>query len=45
MKDNWNKDNDIDEESFLDTSALFCNVSEKCYKNKNTSVELLIFYP
>jgi hypothetical protein len=38
MKDNWNKDNDIDEESFLDTSALFCNVSEKCYKNKNTSV-------
>jgi hypothetical protein len=38
MKDNWNKDNDIDEESFLDTSTLFCNVSEKCYKNKNTSV-------
>jgi len=38
MKGNWIKDNDIDEESFLDTSSLFCNISSKCYKNKSNSV-------
>ena len=38
MKGNWVKDSDIDEESFLDTSSLFCNVTEGCYKNKNNSV-------
>jgi len=38
MKGNWVKDSDIDEESFLDTSALFCNVTKGCYKNKESSI-------
>lgn len=38
MKGNWVKDNDIDEESFLDTSAIFCNISKGCYKNKENSI-------
>ena len=38
MKDNWIKDNDIEEESFLDTNTLFCNVSEKCMKNRTNNV-------
>jgi len=38
MKGNWIKDSDIAEESFLDTNALFCNISEKCVKNVSTSV-------
>jgi hypothetical protein len=38
MKGNWVKDNDIAEESFLDTSSLFCNMSKDCYKNKTNSV-------
>ena len=38
MKNNWIKDSDIDEESFLDTNALFCNVSEKCIKNQANKV-------
>lgn len=29
----WVRDNSIDENSFIDTPALFCNVSEKCYYN------------
>ena len=38
MKTNWIKDNDIEEESFLDTNTLFCNVSEKCIKNRSNNV-------
>lgn len=38
MKDNWIKDNDIEEESFLDTNVLFCNISEKCIKNRTNNV-------
>jgi hypothetical protein len=38
MKGNWVKDSDIDEESFLDTSSLFCNVTKGCYKNKENSI-------
>jgi hypothetical protein len=34
IKNNWIKDNDIEEGVFLDTSSLFCNISEKCYSNK-----------
>jgi hypothetical protein len=38
IKGNWVKDKDIDEEAFLDTNTIFCNVSEKCYKNPKNSV-------
>jgi len=38
MKGVWVKDTDIEEESFLDTTSIFCNISEKCYKNKMNSV-------
>jgi hypothetical protein len=34
IKNNWVKDNDIEENVFLDTSSLFCNINEKCYINK-----------
>lgn len=30
---NWVRDDSISEEAFLDTQSLFCNISEKCYKN------------
>ena len=29
----WVEDKDIDEESFLDSSTLFCNLSKKCFQN------------
>jgi len=38
VKNNWVRDNDISDEAFLDTNALFCNVDEKCYKNTNNGV-------
>jgi hypothetical protein len=38
LKGTWVKDKDIDEESFLDTNSIFCNVSEKCYKNPTNNV-------
>jgi len=33
IKGTWVKDKDIDEEAFLDTNTIYCNVSSKCYKN------------
>lgn len=33
LKDNWIQDDTIDDEAFLDTNALFCNISRECYKN------------
>ena len=38
LKGTWVKDKDIDEEAFLDTNTIFCNVSEKCYKNPTNNV-------
>jgi len=38
LKGTWVKDKDIDEESFLDTNTIFCNVTEKCYKNPANNV-------
>jgi len=29
----WVEDKDIDEESFMDSSTLFCNLSKKCFQN------------
>jgi hypothetical protein len=33
MKDHWVRDESVNEESFMDTQALFCNIDAKCYKN------------
>ena len=33
LKDNWIQDDTIVDQSFLDTNALFCNISQQCYKN------------
>ena len=33
MKEHWVRDETVNEESFMDTQALFCNVDAKCYKN------------
>lgn len=33
MKDHWVRDETVNEESFMDTQALFCNIDAKCYKN------------
>ena len=33
LKDNWIQDDTIDDEAFLDTNTLFCNISRECYKN------------
>jgi hypothetical protein len=38
VKNNWVSDTSINEEAFLDTNTLFCNISRECYKNSNTSV-------
>lgn len=33
VKDHWVKDDSINEESFMDTNSLFCNIDFKCHKN------------
>jgi len=38
LKNNWVRDNEINEEAFLDTNTIFCNISSKCMKNQNTAV-------
>lgn len=38
VKNNWIKDDEIDNESFLDTSAIFCNIKNSCMKNINNNV-------
>jgi hypothetical protein len=37
IKDNWIRDEHVDENSFLDTQSLFCNVDESCYKNNTNN--------
>ena len=37
-KGRWVYDKDADEESFVDTNTLFCNLKNKCTKNTQTSV-------
>jgi hypothetical protein len=37
VKDHWIKDDSINEESFLDTNSLFCNIDFKCHKNPTTN--------
>lgn len=36
MKDHWVRDETVNEESFMDTQALFCNIDAKCYKNTSS---------
>jgi hypothetical protein len=38
VRDNWVKDGDIQPLMFLDTSALFCNISNECSKNKTNQI-------
>lgn len=38
LKNNWVKDDEINDETFLDTSAIFCNIDNKCMKNLSNSV-------
>ena len=38
VKNTWVKDNEIDENAFLDNNALFCNISKICFKNTSSSV-------
>jgi hypothetical protein len=33
VKNNWVKDADIDPDTFIDSNALFCNISTQCHKN------------
>lgn len=33
IKDTWVKDNTIENEAFLDTNTIFCNIDFKCHKN------------
>jgi hypothetical protein len=37
MKDHWVHDTNVNEESFMDTQSLFCNVEPKCYKNQTNN--------
>jgi hypothetical protein len=38
INNNWVHDDTIDENAFLDNNALFCNISEACYKNKTNQI-------
>lgn len=38
LKNNWIRDEDIGDESFIDTNALFCNLAEKCGKNASNKI-------
>ena len=38
IKDVWVTDNEINQDAFLDTNTLFCNISENCFKNSKNAV-------
>jgi len=38
LKNNWVHDDSIDDNSFLDTNTLFCNISKNCFKNTKNNV-------
>lgn len=38
LKNNWINDKEINENAFLDTSTLFCNISKDCFKNRNNNI-------
>ena len=35
LKNNWVNDKEINENAFLDTNTLFCNISKDCFKNRS----------
>ena len=37
IKDTWVRDNEINDEAFIDTNTLFCNISEECVKNNDNN--------
>jgi len=38
IKDVWIADNEIKQDTFLDTNTLFCNISANCFKNQKNNV-------
>ena len=38
LKNNWISDKDINENAFLDTNSLFCNISKDCFKNRTNNI-------
>lgn len=38
LKNNWINDKEINENAFLDTNTLFCNISKDCFKNRTNDV-------
>jgi hypothetical protein len=38
LKDVWVADNEINQDAFLDTNTLFCNISTNCFKNQKNNV-------
>jgi hypothetical protein len=38
VKNQWVHDTSINEEAFLDTSTLFCNINENCFKDQKTDI-------
>lgn len=38
LKNNWINDKEINDEMFLDTNTLFCNISKDCFKNRNNNI-------
>ena len=38
LKNNWVRDESVNEESFMDTQSLFCNSDNSCYKNQQTQL-------
>jgi len=38
LRNNWIRDDEIEEERFMDTNTLFCNLSSKCLKNNDNKI-------
>jgi len=38
LKNNWLNDKEINENAFLDTNTLFCNISKDCFKNRSNAI-------
>ena len=38
VKNHWVHDQTIDEEAFVDTNTLFCNIQAECFKNQSNNV-------
>jgi hypothetical protein len=38
LKNNWVHDEKINEEAFIDTNSLFCNIDMKCFKNMKNNI-------